>query len=170
MADSPSRVHTRIDGPIGWVVFDNPGRHNAMSVSMWEALPGAVDALEADPAVRVIVLRGAGDAAFVSGADISQFDRVRDSVEANERYEAIGDAGMGRLAACTKPTSRSRCSATCVSQTNRCGSASRRRGWGWATAGAASRSWSTPWALRTRARSSSPRAATARRTRCAWAS
>jgi enoyl-CoA hydratase/carnithine racemase len=104
MADSPSRVHTRIDGPIGWVVFDNPGRHNAMSVSMWEALPGAVDALEADPAVRVIVLRGAGDAAFVSGADISQFDRVRDSVEANERYEAIGDAGMGRLAACTKPT------------------------------------------------------------------
>jgi len=75
-----------------------------MSVGMWEALPGAVDALEADPAVRVVVLRGAGDEAFVSGADISQFDDVRDSVEANERYEAIGDAGMARVAACTKPT------------------------------------------------------------------
>ena len=91
MTDSPARVHTRIDGPIGWIIFDNPGRHNAMSVAMWEGLAGAVDTLEADPAVRVVVLRGAGDKAFVSGADISQFDQVRDSVEANERYEALGD-------------------------------------------------------------------------------
>jgi enoyl-CoA hydratase len=98
------RVHARTDGPIGWIVFDNPGRHNAMSVAMWEALPGAVEALTADPAVRVIVLRGAGDQAFVSGADISQFDEVRDSVEANQRYEALGNAGMSRLADCPKPT------------------------------------------------------------------
>lgn len=99
-----SRIQHRAEGAIGWVVFDNPGRHNAMSVAMWEGLPGAIDALEADPAVRTIVLRGAGDAAFVSGADISQFEAVRDSVAANERYEAIGDAGMARVAACTKPT------------------------------------------------------------------
>jgi len=104
MTASPARVTTRIDGPVGWIVFDNPGRHNAMSVSMWEALPAAVGALEADLAVRVVVLRGAGEQAFVSGADISQFDQVRDSVEANERYEAIGDAGMSRLSNCTKPT------------------------------------------------------------------
>lgn len=104
MTDSPARVHTRIDGPIGWVIFDNPGRHNAMSVAMWEGLAGAIDALEVDPAVRVVVLRGAGDQAFVSGADISQFDQVRDSVEANERYEALGDAGMSRVAGCSKPT------------------------------------------------------------------
>jgi enoyl-CoA hydratase/carnithine racemase len=97
-------VGTRVDGPIGWIVFDNPGRHNAMSLAMWQALPAAVEALESDPAVRVIVLRGAGDQAFVSGADISQFDEVRDSVQANERYEAIGEAGMARLAACAKPT------------------------------------------------------------------
>ncbi len=98
------RVTTRIDGPIGWVIFENPGRHNAMSVAMWEALPAAVDALEADPRVRVIVLRGAGDQAFVSGADISQFDQVRDSLEANKRYEAMGNAGMVRIADCSKPT------------------------------------------------------------------
>ena len=79
-------MHARIDGPIGWIVFDNPGRHNAMSVAMWEALPGAVEGLAADPSVRVIVLRGAGDEAFVSGADISQFDQVRDSIEANQRF------------------------------------------------------------------------------------
>jgi enoyl-CoA hydratase/carnithine racemase len=104
MTDSTPRLTSHVDGSIGWIVFDSPRRHNAMSVGMWEALPAAVDALEADPAVRVVVLRGAGDEAFVSGADISQFDDVRDSVEANERYEAIGDAGMARVAACTKPT------------------------------------------------------------------
>ena len=60
MTQSLGRVHTQIDGPIGWIVFDNPGRHNAMSVAMWEAIPAAVDALEANPQVRVIVLRGAG--------------------------------------------------------------------------------------------------------------
>ncbi len=99
-----STCHTRVDGAIGWIVFDNPRRHNAMSVAMWEALAPAVDALQADPQVRVIVLRGAGDQAFVSGADISQFDQVRDSVQANERYEAIGNAGMSRIADCSKPT------------------------------------------------------------------
>ena len=104
MTDATPRITFHADGAIGWIVFDSPRRHNAMSVGMWEALPAAVDALEADPAVRVVVLRGAGDQAFVSGADISQFDDVRDSVEANERYEAIGDAGMARVAACTKPT------------------------------------------------------------------
>ena len=104
MTASPGRVHTRIDGPIGWIIFDNPGRHNAMSVAMWEAFPDAVGTLEADPQVRVIVLRGAGDQAFVSGADISQFDEVRDSLEANQRYEAMGNAGMSRLADCNKPT------------------------------------------------------------------
>lgn len=104
MTHAPGRVTTRIDGPIGWIVFENPGRHNAMSVAMWEALPAAVDALQADPQVRVVVLRGAGDQAFVSGADISQFDQVRDSLEANQRYEAMGNAGMMRIADCSKPT------------------------------------------------------------------
>jgi enoyl-CoA hydratase/carnithine racemase len=104
MTDPTPRITTHVDGAIGWIVFDSPRRHNAMSVGMWEALPAAVAGLEADPAVRVVVLRGAGDQAFVSGADISQFDDVRDSVEANERYESIGDAGMARVAACAKPT------------------------------------------------------------------
>lgn len=104
MSPSTGRLHTRIEGPIGWIVFDNPARHNAMSVSMWEAFPEAVERLESDPSVRVIVLRGEGDEAFVSGADISQFDQVRDSVEANQRYEAIGATGMSRLADCSKPT------------------------------------------------------------------
>ncbi len=93
-----------VDGAIGWLVLDNPGRHNAMSVSMWEALPAQMDRLEADPDVRVVVLRGAGDAAFVSGADISEFGAARDTVEANDRYEALGATSMARISGCPKPT------------------------------------------------------------------
>ena len=104
MSDTEPRIRVRADGPIGWIEFDNPRRHNAMTFEMWGHLAGAIDALEADAAVRVVALRGAGEAAFVSGADISQFEAVRASAEANERSEAGGDAGMERVAACTKPT------------------------------------------------------------------
>ncbi len=104
MTQSSGRITTHIEGSIGWIIFENPGKHNAMSVAMWEALPAAVDALETNPQVRVVVLRGVGDQAFVSGADISQFDEVRDSVAANQRYEAIGNTGMVKIADCSKPT------------------------------------------------------------------
>lgn len=97
-------VLVRRAGPVGTIVLSNPAKFNAMSLSMWQALPEAVAQLDADPAIRVIVIEGDGDKAFVSGADISQFDQVRDSVEANERYESIGGAGMVRLAGCSKPT------------------------------------------------------------------
>ena len=50
-----STCHTQVDGAIGWIIFDNPRRHNAMSVAMWEAFAPAVDALQADPRVRVRV-------------------------------------------------------------------------------------------------------------------
>lgn len=104
MTNHTSSVTTRTEGPIGWITFDNPGRHNAMSLEMWQAVPAAVDALEQDPAVRVVVLRGAGDKAFVSGADISQFDQARNTLDANERYEAAGDSAMKRIAEMSKPT------------------------------------------------------------------
>ncbi len=104
MTSAPGRIVTQVEGPIGWIVLENPARHNAMSVAMWQALPGALDALQADPGVRVVVLRGAGEQAFVSGADISEFDRARDTLEANQRYEAIGAAAMARLADCPIPT------------------------------------------------------------------
>ena len=47
-------------GAVGWITFNNPAKHNALSVAMWRALPDALDRLEADPAIRVIVLRGCG--------------------------------------------------------------------------------------------------------------
>jgi enoyl-CoA hydratase len=58
------------DERIGWLTFDQPERHNAISVEMWREIPRALAQLASDAAVRVVILRGAGDAAFVAGADI----------------------------------------------------------------------------------------------------
>lgn len=98
------RVIARIEGPIGWLTFNNPARRNAMSQEMWEAVPLAFDRFEADPNVRVIVLKGAGDRAFVAGADISQFNELRSSPETVARYDGISDEASSRIARSPKPT------------------------------------------------------------------
>jgi enoyl-CoA hydratase len=97
------RVIAERDGAIGWITFNNPERHNAMSVDMWEALPDILDAYEADPAVRVVVMTGAGHKAFVSGADISEFESVRSDAERVARYEAITDKAMDHAYHLSKP-------------------------------------------------------------------
>ena len=98
------RIDARKDGAIGWLVFDNPARRNAVSVGMWEAIPRVLEDFAADPAIRVVVLAGAGDKAFVSGADISQFESQRSTPEAVQRYEKIGEAAQSKLQNFDKPT------------------------------------------------------------------
>ncbi|RMD84031.1 MAG: enoyl-CoA hydratase [Candidatus Dadabacteria bacterium] len=66
-------VRAEKEGPIGWLVFDHPERRNAISARMWEEIPEAIERLAEDEEIRVIVLRGAGEKAFVSGADVSEF-------------------------------------------------------------------------------------------------
>jgi enoyl-CoA hydratase/carnithine racemase len=102
---SPSeRVIAEIDGPIGWMVFNNPARRNALSLDMWEAIPAIIDHFDRDPAVRVVALKGAGGKAFISGADISQFEQQRSSPEAIRRYDEIADRAAQRLQNAAKPT------------------------------------------------------------------
>jgi enoyl-CoA hydratase/carnithine racemase len=92
------------DGPIGWITFNNPERRNAVSMAMWEALADIVRDYENDKAIRVIVLKGAGDLAFVSGADISEFEEKRSSPETTRIYnEASGKATVA-LKRVGKPT------------------------------------------------------------------
>lgn len=98
------RIEARRDGAIGWLIFDNPARRNAVSVGMWQAIPKVLEDFGADPAVRVVVLAGAGDKAFVSGADISQFEAQRSDPEAVQRYEEIAEDAQARLYAFDKPT------------------------------------------------------------------
>jgi enoyl-CoA hydratase/carnithine racemase len=93
-----------IDGPIGWMTFNKPDRRNAVSLDMWEAVPTILDCFERDPAIKVIVLRGAGEQAFVSGADISQFEEARSSPESNAHYDKISGHASQRLIGCSKPT------------------------------------------------------------------
>jgi enoyl-CoA hydratase/carnithine racemase len=99
----PGRVHAVVEAPIGWLVFDQPERRNAISLEMWQAIPAQAAALDADPAVRVVVLRGAGEEAFVSGADISEFERTRTGARAAQSYEDVGVAAFAAVAQLAKP-------------------------------------------------------------------
>jgi enoyl-CoA hydratase/carnithine racemase len=96
-------VRVERQGALGWVVFDHPERRNAISVEMWREIPGALAAHAGDPAVRVVVLRGAGDVAFVSGADISEFERTRTGADGAREYEDRNTAAFRALAECDKP-------------------------------------------------------------------
>ena len=98
------RMIGEIEGAVGWLTFNNPARRNAVSLDMWEALGTAIERFDADPAVRAVVLRGAGDAAFVSGADISQFEQMRASAENVAHYDAVADRSSRLLSECSKPT------------------------------------------------------------------
>jgi enoyl-CoA hydratase len=91
------------EGAVGWLTFNNPERRNAVSVDMWEAIPKVIAQYEADPEVRAIVLTGAGDKAFVSGADISQFDKQRSAAQAVQYYEEIAEKAQASIQNCDKP-------------------------------------------------------------------
>src|SRR5688572_10959784 len=98
------KLVARKEGAIGWIIFNNPARHNAVSLEMWQSLPLVLDAYASDPEVRVIVLKGEGEKAFVAGADISQFKEKRSSPEAVAHYNATADGAAEVLRGCTKPT------------------------------------------------------------------
>jgi enoyl-CoA hydratase/carnithine racemase len=98
------RIVARKEGAIGWLVFNNPERRNAVSLEMWDAIAAVLDGFDSDNAVRVVVLSGAGDKAFASGADISQFEKHRASAESVQRYEQSSDGAMRRLKGLDKPT------------------------------------------------------------------
>lgn len=103
-APTDPRIRVTTDGPVGRILVDNPARRNAVSLAMWRAVPTAVAALEADPAVRVILLAGAGDLAFVSGADISEFAEVRRDAASARAYEEANAAAFAALRDTAKPT------------------------------------------------------------------
>jgi len=88
---------------VGVITFNNPEKRNAMSLDMWEGLGHALIELRDDANVRVVVLTGAGDKAFVSGADISQFEKTRHNAEASEEYSKKSAAQRALLADYPKP-------------------------------------------------------------------
>ncbi len=89
---------------VGIITFNNPEKRNAMSLEMWEGFGNALVELRDDPDVRVVIMVGAGDKAFVSGADISQFEKTRHNAEASEEYSRRSAAQRALLADYPKPT------------------------------------------------------------------
>ena len=98
------RVQAWRDGSTLHIRFNNPARHNALSVDMWGAVPPLLQQAAADARVRLVVFSGAGGKAFVSGADISQFEDQRAAREAVTRYEAIAEGALTAIERCARPT------------------------------------------------------------------
>jgi enoyl-CoA hydratase/carnithine racemase len=96
-------VRIEKDGSIGWIIFDQPERRNAVSAEMWRQIPGAVEAFAKDEDVRVVVLRGAGEAAFVSGADISEFEQRRSGGGGGKDYDRESGLAFRALTGLDKP-------------------------------------------------------------------
>jgi enoyl-CoA hydratase/carnithine racemase len=100
---STERMLGHIEDGIGWMTFNNPARHNALSLEMWLGMAEIMTAFADDPQVRVVVLRGAGGKAFVSGADISEFEKERANAEQKAAYGRIAGQGARALATYPKP-------------------------------------------------------------------
>jgi enoyl-CoA hydratase len=90
-------------GAVGTVKFSNPAKHNALTLDMWRGLPLALKALDEDRAINVVVLIGEGEKAFISGADISQFDSVRAEKDSQDEYNRLVDEAYKAPIACSKP-------------------------------------------------------------------
>jgi len=97
------RMLAESDEGVGLITFNQPQKRNAMSVDMWEGFGKILDAFADDPDIRVVVLTGAGNKAFVSGGDISQFEKEHGSRNAQAEYEKMTSAGRAKVAAFAKP-------------------------------------------------------------------
>src|SRR5579885_3587643 len=104
VATTTDKMLSRKEGGVGYLIFNNPERHNAVSLEMWNAADGILADFAADTSIRVVVLTGAGGKAFVSGADISKFESERSSKEAIERYNAAVDKANTAVFEFPKPT------------------------------------------------------------------
>jgi enoyl-CoA hydratase len=101
---SVDAVQVECDGPIGTVRLNRPDRLNAIAFAMWDELAGAVEQLDADRTIRVIIVRGSGGEAFSSGADIGELLETRGTPESSAAYTAAYAGAQARIAAARKPT------------------------------------------------------------------
>ena len=102
--EAPSgAMHVRKENGIGWMIYDQVAKHNAVTYDMRRAIPGIMADFEADDDVRVCVIAGAGEKAFISGSDISQFGEKRSSEEAREMYDRASTQANAAMRDFSKP-------------------------------------------------------------------
>ena len=104
MTATTDKMLSRKEDGVGYLIFNNPERHNAVSLEMWEAAEGFLEDFKNDKDVRVVVITGAGGKAFISGADISKFEKERSTQEGVDRYNAAVDRANNAVYNFPKPT------------------------------------------------------------------
>lgn len=104
MNTQTEKIVARKEGAIGWLIFNDPQKHNAISMDMAEAVPGVMRAFEEDDEIRVVIVQGAGERAFAAGSNISAFGAVRDSAEQNHHYHLTSERAYDAIYQCSKPT------------------------------------------------------------------
>jgi len=100
-APEPLLLHR--EPPLAWVTVNRPAAHNALNAAVWAALAAAAEQVAADGAVRVIILRGAGERAFISGADISEFRALRADAAATAEYDRLSGRAWHAIGAAPQP-------------------------------------------------------------------
>jgi enoyl-CoA hydratase len=96
-------VLIRREAPLGWLVLNRPQVRNALNLATWRAIAEGVAELEADPDIRVIVMRGVSEEAFISGADISEFKELRSNADKARSYRDWPNRALTAVVDCTRP-------------------------------------------------------------------
>lgn len=104
MTESTNKLIVRKADGIGWMAFNDPARHNAISVDMAEAVPAVMADFDADPDVRVVIVTGMGERAFAAGSNISAFGDVRTNPAQNRKYHEMNERSYNAVYECSKPT------------------------------------------------------------------
>jgi enoyl-CoA hydratase/carnithine racemase len=91
-------------GAVGWIVFDQPEKKNAINGAMWRGIPEAMARFDADPEIRCVAFRGAGTEAFAAGADISEFEKIRAGRGAVSEYDGLLDRVLHSIQDSRKPS------------------------------------------------------------------
>jgi len=100
---APGKMISRKENGIGWMIYDQQAKYNAVTYDMRRGIPGIMSDFEADDDVRVVVIAGAGEKAFISGSDISQFGEKRSSEDARRMYDEASEQASAAMAAFSKP-------------------------------------------------------------------
>jgi enoyl-CoA hydratase/carnithine racemase len=89
--------------PLAYLVINRPNSRNAVNAEVWRALADAARGLAQDEDVRVLIIRGAGDKAFISGADVAEFPAIRANAELTAEYDRLANAALQALMEAPQP-------------------------------------------------------------------
>jgi len=103
MDQNATPVLTQLDPPLGFLILNRPEVRNALNLRTWQGIAEGAATLEADPTIRVIIMKGSTPQAFISGADISEFPALRADAEQARTYREMPGRAVAALMNCSKP-------------------------------------------------------------------